>query len=510
MLLTRYVASGIAMTLATGSLTPAAVVFDGGPGDVTNGQALFWDMADDFEVSSDAQINGATVPIIAILGGLNLATWDGSIRWTVYAAGPALVNPNGSVLSATTPGAVIAQGTGSNIETTFRSQSPGPFGDLYQYYSFDFDFGQDISIQANTRYWFGLHLNQSYTQAYLYWQQTNTHLLDHNFGRPNPQSNYGYQGSWVGFQLNYNIPEPASAAFLAMPAAVLRRRRASTKPGRDRASAKRFSPAFLLVAAAAALLAVAAPKATAAVVAQAGFESSEGYSAGTQLATYAPPWSGSGSGWTISNNTIGGSGARSGSQWVLVDANDGQPKALKSPIANTASEPILTVSTSMKVVSPVSGAAERGVFMGMNLTDNTDDGYTEIDLIYDAQNFYGFGTNRWLVQQIFADFNFHLTDLGTTPLFDTYLDLAIRTDMSTGNTTMLVNGTPLPHTGPSLLSNYLQLTTTFFFQSTISGGGGVRARGGIDDFSVVQSVVPEPATVGVLAAMVAGSVRRRR
>lgn len=484
----------------------AAIVFDGGPADIVNGQALFWEMADDFEVPAAAVTNGASVPVLAILGGLDLATWDGTIKWTVYAAGPALLNPNGSMLAETTPGAVIAQGLGQNILTTFKSQSPGPSGNLYQYYDFDFEFGQDIQLEANTRYWFGIHLNEHYTQAFLYCQETSARLFDHNFGRPNPSANFSYQGAWMSFKLTHTIPAPGAAG-LALSAALLmlRRRRAGMSADAPHGRFARGSSALVLGGV---LIGAAAAGASATTTAQVGFEASEGYAVGSQLGTHSP-WVGpTTAGWTVSNDAIGGSGARSGDQWILIDANDGRTQTYTSPITDFTTEPIVTVSSSLKVVSPVSGVADRGVFMGMLIVDSSGKGYAEIDLIYDIHNVYGFGTDRWLVQQIFSDFSLNITDLGTTPLFDTYLDLAIRTDFTTNTTTMLLNGVVLPGSAPSMMVDYQE--AIFVFASTITGGGGTRARGGLDNFSVTQTAVPSPGGAAVLGLLGVAGMRRRR
>lgn len=206
-----------AAVLCASAAARADIVYQNSTGVVDNGHPVTnWQLAEDFQVSAPAVITGAQVPILELFGGSfgpgNLANWDGSLQWSIYLSDGMASGPN-----TQGPGTLLASGAGVNIQTTQTSATSNR-----GYYLFDFEFGQTIPIAANTRYWFGLHLNQDYDNAWLFWQQADTSTMERLVGRQNGVGNYGFQGAHDAFSL---VPAPGSAVLLALGGFALRRKR---------------------------------------------------------------------------------------------------------------------------------------------------------------------------------------------------------------------------------------------------------------------------------------------
>lgn len=223
--------SWIVLSMAGGVM--ADVVYNsgapfGGSGDTPpNGYTVSnWQMAEDFQIATANTVNGASIPILSLvgnnLGQANLAGWDGTLQWAIYAS-VATVPADGP--NQTKPGALIASGNGVGITTT----PAGVYHDggvTDELYTFDFSFGQDVSIAANTRYWFALHLNSTYSQKFLYWRQSDSAAGDRLVGRSGGVGTFGYQGAYAAYTL---VPSPASASLLGLGGLALTRRRRTAR-----------------------------------------------------------------------------------------------------------------------------------------------------------------------------------------------------------------------------------------------------------------------------------------
>ena len=127
-------------------------VYENGDSDILEECAhefTLWTKADDFILPSDGYVNGAEVDWAVPFGG----SWDGTINWGVY------LNAGGF------PGAAVATGVAHNLVTTSLGSSPNA-----DWYNSSFDFGQQLVIAGNTRYWFALHFSSDCTtRDDVYW-----------------------------------------------------------------------------------------------------------------------------------------------------------------------------------------------------------------------------------------------------------------------------------------------------------------------------------------------------
>lgn len=168
------VAVGIALVLLGGSLqaqTSAPPAFThtqgevvradfGGPLAYDNGmtdpnldsgnEMSQWVQADDFELASATALTGAEVDWFDLNAGNE---WDGGIEWFIFAD------------AAGSPGAIVDQGTGSELTTTLISNANG-----WDWFTTSFAFDHSVPLAANTRYWFGLHwaADQDYVRDEVY------------------------------------------------------------------------------------------------------------------------------------------------------------------------------------------------------------------------------------------------------------------------------------------------------------------------------------------------------
>jgi hypothetical protein len=130
--------------------------------------------ADDFVLGIAMHVTGASVDVAD--GPPELAArWDGTIEWW-------LLDDNGGV-----PGALIASGTGQNIQQ--KNMWESRLG--YRQFTVDFDFGQEIPLPGGRRFWFALHMHADFSDLGVWWDDTYEI-------RPYP--------SWVGGELIDGVP----------------------------------------------------------------------------------------------------------------------------------------------------------------------------------------------------------------------------------------------------------------------------------------------------------------
>lgn len=198
--------------LACTSAVCGATVYDNGAPDYLSGAEMTrWLQADDFYISANTHINSATFSLLAT----GLDSWDGTIEWFIFDA------PNGN---GGYPGDLLASGNAQSI-----AMDPVGIGD---YYDVQFDFGQDVQVEAQRRYFFGLHMASDYDSSDgLYWGTTSDVNPDHI---PHSVSSFqGTQDNWFnsansGFPTDLSftlVPAPSTLGLLALSTLVSARRR---------------------------------------------------------------------------------------------------------------------------------------------------------------------------------------------------------------------------------------------------------------------------------------------
>jgi hypothetical protein len=136
-------------------ITPAAVIYDNGGENYSNGNEFCqWLQAEDFVLANDGTVGGASFGVLTFGG---IAMWDGTVEWSIYAD------------AGGTPGSLIASGNGTNISMTF-DQNAG-----FDFYDCTMDLDSPTALSAGTTYWFGLHMNNNacLSRDDMYWSTTN-------------------------------------------------------------------------------------------------------------------------------------------------------------------------------------------------------------------------------------------------------------------------------------------------------------------------------------------------
>ena len=182
----------------------AALIYDNETNPVGGGIIITYALvADDFQLSQSATINGATLGLY----GTNFETWDLSGEWAIFDNSPGY------------PGSILASGAVA---------SPQLVGAAYT-----FGFGTDVMVNAATTHWLGFHAWNSGSPASLGWQgQTPTvgstsasiNLTGTDYTIP-LIDNYGSSSDWalhpthdLVFQLHGStaVPEPTSLVLMGL------------------------------------------------------------------------------------------------------------------------------------------------------------------------------------------------------------------------------------------------------------------------------------------------------
>jgi len=254
-----------------------------------------------------------------------------------------------------------------------------------------------------------------------------------------------------------------------------------------------------------------ASSASAGLLFSTGFEAAEGYTSGSQLASNAN-WSGSGqdtAGWGITNTTVGGSGAKNGSQWILANAPTAAVPTrwqwTNAPVTDFSVNSTVVGSADIKLVSPASGSVTRSTVAGLQMYTAAVDLICQIGVLVDAENTYGLGAGRMVLQLSFGDATGVAYDLGASNVLNTYVNLGLAVNFQTNTVTGYYNGVALPDVGSAGgVSDFHDLDMIVGRSTTTTGG--TAARAGFDNYSV--STVPTPGAIALLG--VAGLASRRR
>lgn len=243
-----------------------------------------------------------------------------------------------------------------------------------------------------------------------------------------------------------------------------------------------------------------------------GFEAAQGYANGSQLSTNSN-WTGEGqdsTGWLITDQTIGGSGAAGGSQWILTTAPTASTSRFQwtsTPVTDFSVNSTVVGSSDVKLVTPGSGSVNRSTAVGIQMYDSNINLLAQLAIIYDAQNAFGLGVNATLISLTFADNSGFLYNVGTTNPFNQYINLGLAINFQTDTVTGFVNGNALPDTGSAGGATDFH-DFDLFAARMLTTTGGTAARGGFDNYSI--NVVPTPASAALLGLGGMCIIRRRR
>ncbi|HRJ49310.1 MAG: hypothetical protein KF787_08170 [Phycisphaeraceae bacterium] len=195
---------------ASAPLASAEPVFSNGPADLASGsgrEMSAWIQADDFLLTSDTALTGASVQWFT-LGGLG--PWDRTIDWYVFS------DRQGK------PGDLVASGGALNVLSEFDGAA------AYSWYTTTFDFDTPVPVFASRRYWFGLHFASDFDRDDLYWADSTEGSMSSTH-----ESLGGSMNNWIdvsgkdrAFSL---IPSPGVVPAVGMLALAVIRRGRSTR-----------------------------------------------------------------------------------------------------------------------------------------------------------------------------------------------------------------------------------------------------------------------------------------
>jgi hypothetical protein len=141
----------------------------------------------------------------------NLSGWDGTLKYYIFS--DANGKPSSVPLYEANVFNVSVTDTGKKVLQTFTENQ------------FSFTFPTPVNLKGNTKYWLGIHLNNTYVLKNIFWETT-----DQAFGIP---SYSAYQGNLNNWLLNYNNSNLAFkiSAIPTKERVVLRRHSASSSQG---------------------------------------------------------------------------------------------------------------------------------------------------------------------------------------------------------------------------------------------------------------------------------------
>lgn len=259
------------------------------------------------------------------------------------------------------------------------------------------------------------------------------------------------------------------------------------------------------------LCALVASTAMADVLYSTSFEPSEGYTNDTQLGAY-PDWTGDGqdaTGWLVTDQLVGGSGASTGTQWVLASSptatTGGRWQWAVTPVTDFSILNEITAAADVKIASRDSGTINKSTLGGLQMYTAAVELIGGIYLMHDAENLYGLGAGRMLLEFVGADPDDGWAyDLGVADALDQYVELGLKVDFATDTVYGYLNGDVLPDTvGAGGATDFHDLD---MFAGSAATGTGRRARVGFDNYYVAQT--PEPASAVLL--ILGGLLLRRR
>jgi hypothetical protein len=196
----RAIALAAILSLFAAPRAQAVLLFDGGASDSINGiEVTIRVLANDFELPERSTVD--SVEVWAQAG----ASWDGTLEYFFFA--------DAQSLPADAP---LATGLGANVTTM-----PGTTAQELVY---RFDLEEPVVLEAGQRYWFGLHMKESFADDgnYSFWSTSSL-----GFGETSASAEGGNFDNWglapndEAFRLYGVVPEPAAPLLLVAGALAL-------------------------------------------------------------------------------------------------------------------------------------------------------------------------------------------------------------------------------------------------------------------------------------------------
>lgn len=182
-------------------VTPSGLLYDNGGDNYSNGNEMTnWLQAEDFTLASAATVGNVTFSILDTIAGNNLANFDGTVDWFIYADGGGM------------PGSMLFSGVGTNVSTSF-DQNNG----IWDFWDASFDLDVPANLAAGT-YWLGLNLNNNGcgTRDELYWGDTTSN----GTAAGNEQTNCAGGFSSNGIEHSFAVYGPSDCLTMTVSALV--------------------------------------------------------------------------------------------------------------------------------------------------------------------------------------------------------------------------------------------------------------------------------------------------
>lgn len=205
--------------LGLSGIAQAGVVFDGGApsqwsGNTVSvdnsGTGVYWTY-DDFSLSVSGSVLGVRLWILERpYSGLTAGAWDGTLSYRIATntISGTTNKPNTTFIASGSGVSVSRSATGENQVTVTESKE----------YLYEFDLASSVALNANEKYWFGVHLGTNNGNYRLYWETSNTSGT-HSYG------DYSWTGKTLlsqnmqdnAFQLlNSSTAAPEPSSILAL------------------------------------------------------------------------------------------------------------------------------------------------------------------------------------------------------------------------------------------------------------------------------------------------------
>jgi hypothetical protein len=146
----------ITLDVSPQNLTNNNILFDNGSPNLASGREVTqWVQAEDFTLNQNSTLGNVKFWTLESVD----AFWDGTIKYFLF-------NSENDKPDKIT----FAMGTGVEIKKEATGRT---LYDSYKEFTYSFDLENPVNLSANTKYWLGLHLSESFDRNNIYWETTN-------------------------------------------------------------------------------------------------------------------------------------------------------------------------------------------------------------------------------------------------------------------------------------------------------------------------------------------------